>query len=312
MNPTVVILCIAIVLVTVLCVTGCSFHSLLSYSDAEKYTAGSTSISDKVESIDIDWISGNVNLVTCSDTSLSVKEETDSSADEALRVHWWLDGTTLRIKYSKSGVRTNLFGTLKKDLTISIPESASISDITVNSVAAGVKTDKITSDKLMIKTASGNVDSLCTAKEITIKSASGSIVLNQTGNSEQITAETASGKIESTIENTGKGEFRSASGKIGISAKKISELYSNAVSGNITLKLDTAPNNCSLRTVSGDINLDFSKEVGFTASTETLSGKFSSDLAMKTQAGKYIYGDGSADLFFKTTSGNISVNIKSS
>ena len=59
-------------------------------------------------------VSGKVNIVTHSDSSVLLSEETDYSKTDDMRVHWWLDGTTLRVRCSAPGVRFSVFNHGKK------------------------------------------------------------------------------------------------------------------------------------------------------------------------------------------------------
>ena len=77
---------------------GCSASG--SLENADKYTPGNASISDKIEAIDIDWAADSVTVTAGSGDTVNIIEKTNlENVEDKDRVHWWLDGTTLRIIY---------------------------------------------------------------------------------------------------------------------------------------------------------------------------------------------------------------------
>ena len=74
------------------------------YSNADRYTAGDFTYDEsKVKKVEIEWASGSVTLKNGKGT-LSVSESGAESLPEAEKLHWWIDGTTLKIKFCKSGL----------------------------------------------------------------------------------------------------------------------------------------------------------------------------------------------------------------
>lgn len=288
--------------------TACSELGSVSYQNADKYSVGNASFSETIEKIDIDWPSGNVNIVTYSDNSFSLSEKIDNSATDDMRVHWWLDGTTLRIKFTAPGIKLRMLGNGQKELTVTVPKSIALSDITVNSASANVKTDEIKADRVSVSTASGEMDITCNARQIQLNSASGSIKLGQIGKAEIIEMETASGKIESILERADKATFDSASGTINICADEIINLSATAASGRVSCMLNDGLKKCDLRAVSGNVTLTLPEDADFTAEIDSTSGDFYSDFSLKKEGDTYICGDGSAEISVKTTSGDISVS----
>ena len=128
---------------------------LAAFANADKYTVGDTEITSTVENLDIDWTSGKVNIEYHAGSGVSVSEvaNRDTSEDEKLR--WWLDGTTLRIKYAKP--QLTFFNNLKKTLTVSLPEGITLKNVDIDTTSADVTVPSMTADEIKFDTTSGDV-----------------------------------------------------------------------------------------------------------------------------------------------------------
>ena len=73
--------------------------------------------SAKIENIEVDWQSGSVSIASHSESTFLLSEKTGDGISDDFRVHWWLEGTTLHVKYAASGASMQLFGAWHKDLT---------------------------------------------------------------------------------------------------------------------------------------------------------------------------------------------------
>lgn len=288
--------------------TACAGTGAVSYENADRYSVGNASFTEAIESLDIDWVCGKVNLVTHADGGVLLSEKAASSLADDMRVHWWLDGTTLRVRFCAPGLRAPLLGYAEKELTIALPEGARLSSISVSTASANVAADKISASRLSVSTASGNTRAVCEADEIILRSASGNITLNQAGKTTLAQLHSVSGKIESRFDQCEKAEFDAVSGRINVTASRISSLSAKAVSGNISFALNKAADSCSLQTTSGAVLLALPDAFGFTLRGNSISGDFSSDLALKKSGNVYTHGDGAAEIYIKTVSGDISVN----
>lgn len=280
------------------------------FIDADNYSVGDTSISEKVENIEIDWSSGTVNLVSHSDNTVLVSENIDSTATDDIRVHWWLDGTTLHVKFSAPGVKLRLSGCEHKELTLTVPDNFKLSNVTVTAASADVNVAGISAEKLDISTASGDMEIECEAEELCLNSASGEVTLNQVGVAEKVEIGTASGKISAVLEQTGAAVFGSASGDINIKASESDDLSVESTSGNISCEAAVIPQKCELHAVSGRVRLTLPENSGFVAKIKSTSGVFDSDFALKKDGSTYTSGDGSAELNIKTTSGDVTIRKK--
>ena len=131
------------------------------YDDSAYKVGEGTIPAPAVESIDLDWIDGNVSVVICQDAYISITEAAPAELSENTKVHWCVseDGKTLSIKYRAS---SSFFGVNKdknKDLILRIPEKllGQIKNLTINAVSSNVTVSNIVVDNIDVKTASGNV-----------------------------------------------------------------------------------------------------------------------------------------------------------
>ena len=150
------------------------FGNSFVYDHAGKYTAGDGEIDGTVKKLDIDWLSGSVSVVAGKGDSVLIQEAAGGIIDKDMRVHWWLDGTTLRVKFCASGLKPRIYHG-KKDLTVTVPETLSLSAISVDSASAEVSVLGASMDELSVDTASGaiRVDTDCGLESLRTDSASG-------------------------------------------------------------------------------------------------------------------------------------------
>lgn len=311
MKKTLVFVMLAAIVTAAMCgLTGCSYFGIVTYANSEEYSVGDTEISQRVEKIEIDWPSGNVNVVSHSENTLLLTEKTEDGISDDLRVHWWLEGTTLHVKFAASGAGMRLFGTWHKELTLTVPEALPFNDVVICAASAKINVSDLATETLSVSTASGDMDISCMANTIRLNSASGDIKLDQKDKADDISIDTASGKISANLSQADNVHFDSVSGKINVTAALIDSLSAKAVSGDIFCKLEVTPPECKLNAVSGKVTLIIPDDSDFTAKISTTSGDFESDFALKKNGNTYICGSGSANIDIKTTSGDVSIRQK--
>ena len=145
-----------VLVIGMLALTGCGVKTDYEYDDADKYTAGDLQTSAKIEKIDIDYLAGNVDIVTNSSGEIKVTETANKDLEDEQKVRTWVDGTTLRIKYC-APVKKVSFGDLEKNLTVSIPEKTSLSELQIDMAAGDIHYDSVLAEKLSIDAAAGNI-----------------------------------------------------------------------------------------------------------------------------------------------------------
>ena len=143
------------------------------YEDHERYTSGSDfTLTEEVKEIEVNWINGDITIVQGETTSISVKEE--NYEDHPL--YYFLDGTTLNIKYVEYGTSNSEINALEKDLTIMIPTTLPdieidmingecnfalqtlCNDVTVNLINGNINICSISADEIELDTVNGNIN----------------------------------------------------------------------------------------------------------------------------------------------------------
>ena len=264
------------------------FGSAFVYDHANQYTAGDAVIDNDVRSLDIDWVSGSVNVIPSADHTVSISELTDGNVSEDMRVHWWLDGTTLRIRFCASRLKLR-FNYGSKALTVAVPENLKLSDIDIDSASADVQVNAAGANSVHVDTASGDVtlDNRCDVQSIRIN--------------------TASGKQNITVPQAKTAKLHTASGDISVTANTVKNLTVSSASGDVRCDLQKAPDDCKIETASGKTAVGLPEDAGFTLKLSTASGRLNSDFAMKKDGRTYICGDGTGCLKIETASGDISL-----
>ena len=268
---------IAIVsLVTVLAfsLTGCMTLRNIPFgntlTNADKYTAGDRTITDKVTGIDIDWASGSVTVKPHDADTIEIHEtlsRDDISDDE--RVQSWVDGTTLRIAYQKTSSASLIsINNVKKDLEVLVPASYAYSFLDIDAASAAVNIEGIDTDGLAVSVASGETVIIDTRAE--------------------------------------KADLSSASGSMTMKGCTADTLEIDTASGAQKLSFSAAPKKADIHSASGDVEILLPKDAGVTAKINTASGKVSYDLPMTKEKNRYIAGDGSAEFEIDTASGDVS------
>ncbi len=164
-------ICISLILAAALLLSGCAIRSnLYIYSNSSKYSTLDKPVSGNVTKLDIDWIGGSVEIIK--GDSFSVSEEADAGDyNDEYRLRYWMDGTTLRIKFAVSGANLSNID-LSKSLTVVIPSE--LSEIDIDAVSADIGITGVTSRDVDIDVVSGDIDSQnASFKYVSVHSVSG-------------------------------------------------------------------------------------------------------------------------------------------
>ena len=285
------LVCVAAIAATMCCMNGCTISfgakTNYSYKSADKYVAGDREISDKIETIEVDYLSGDVKIVQADTDSISIKEKANKSIKDDLKVHTWVECSTLHVRYCDSSRKINLTN-LDKKLEITIPEDVQY-------------------EKLIVDMASGNVDADCDAKDYDLSAASGDIVLKQSGKSDEIKIDTASGGIAVTMEEADKVDVSAASGDILVNADKVNDFKANTASGTNEYHFENVPEKSNISSASGDVKVFLPEDADVAAFIDTASGDISYDFAFEKKGDDYICGKGSNKMKVDTASGDVKI-----
>lgn len=315
-------ICVAIlVCAVVINVTGLFDGSPFGYANADMYTAGETVLRETIRNLDIEWINGKVNLGTHKEDTVELRESSDRAIGEDLKLRWWMDGDTLRVRYAKSGLR--LSWNQQKTLTVILPENIVFGEASVSATSADLNIPGIQAEKLTMEVTSGSILAAAEAKQVVAGSTSGDMTLRITGEAESVVAGSTSGRIGLEAENVGSVAMSSTSGGGSLKVKKAGKAEIGSTSGSISIEAEEAEQvvmGCTsgsiratlmqfsqllVNSTSGDVQVTVKEEPGFIAKLSTTSGKIDYSLPLSRQGDEYVCGDGSGRVEIGTTSGDI-------
>ncbi len=291
------------------CLCGCSVGfingSSVKYDNADKYTAGDREITDKIDRLDIDWVSGKVTVSADSGSSVRVTETTEADLDDKLKVHTWAEGSTLHVRFCKSGERYELEEV--KSLEITVPEDTVFKSIDVDTSSADVFCDGITAENAVMDASSGNMMYNGDADSFKADTSSGGIGFS--GSAEKISTNSSSGNV--SITQTGSADSISvdtSSGDMDIDCEYTKKLQADSSSGGKVIRLAQMPEETTLDSSSGDVELYLPEDAGFTAEISTSSGDVEYELPLeKSGEDTYVCANGEAGLSISTSSGNVKI-----
>ena len=201
-------------------------------------------------SIDIEWVSGAVNVELYDGEGIQLSETMMDGGDVALKMEWRVDedDNTLDIRSQPLTVSASQ----KKQLTVRLPRSTVLHELNIDAVSADVSVDLTEEDTL-------------TLTELDVSSVSGTVSVHA-ANAGEISLETTSGAITGSV-RTDKLEADSVSGSIDLALDIMpTELEAETSSGSIVMQL------CDLSTLPSPLPVEF----------KTTSGKLSSDVTFTT------------------------------
>ena len=296
----------AVAIIGLGCLIGCTNKFSYVYENGDKYTPGDRDISEKIDTVYIDYMSGNVTLLGEDTNTVSIKETTNKEIEDRMKVHTWVDGSTLFVRYCASGSGFD-FNDIEKKLEISVPKDVKLTAANVDISSGGFTGKDFEAEALEAHASSGGIDVDCTAKKISFDVSSGSINLVQHGESDEINIEASSGGMTLDIENAAKTKITLSSGKVKLNAGNIKELFAEASSGDMEFKLSTAPEKTNISASSGDVKMYLPEKSDITATIDTSSGDFNSDLSFSKKDGKYVCGEGTNKMEIETSSGDVDI-----
>ena len=180
-------------------------------------------------------------------------------------------------------------------LDVGVPEDYQ-GDFEITTASGNIYFLNINAKRIEVKSASGNINlinSSCT--NLISKSASGNVFLNEVNASESSYTETISGNVKIKNLATEYSEFKSVSGKISIeNSTKINS--AETTSGNIDIENAEITYELSIKSISGNINLDAKDNSSIDLKFESISGNLENSFGN-------IY-NGRNKVYVKTTSGD--------
>ena len=268
-----IIALIAVVTIIASSLTGCMTLSSLpfsfeDYENADQYIGGDREITDRVENIDLDWSAGKVSLKTYSGDSISLRETISGNVPDDYRVHSWVDGTTLRIRFAKSGFK-NVLNLGKKELEILVPEDMELTELKIHHASGHLDCIGVPAEKLHIDSASGGVNVESISSEISIGHASGSLDFLQS-------AEIKSFELDHS-------------------------------SGGTRLDFAFVPEKLKVHSASGGLTIKLPEDAGFTLNLDQSTGVFDYELPIHRYDDTYVCGDERAQFDIDIATGGLHI-----
>lgn len=270
-------------------------YEVYEYDNESKYSVGnSESVSADFNTINVDWISGSVNLIPYDGDTVKIEETSIENIEEKYELRWLVKANTLTIKPCASIGGWNLSVEIPtKELYIYLPAklAETLNKVVIEAASAEVNITGITSTGISTDTASGDTwIEKCNVTDLNIENVSGYVNCTELS-AEKIDAETVSGNVEI----------------MGI----VKELDVESVSGTVYYCSSSAVlDRADISTVSGEIKLQLPDNDGFNVRFDSVSGKIISDFPLTINGNNNTYGNGTRNYDLETVSGNVYIEIK--
>lgn len=248
--------------------TSCGVGGYDKYVNADLYTAGSVSISaENIQKVEIDgWVNGSIEVEQTASQILKIIEE-EGLENDAERMHYYIDGNVLKVRYCQSGLRGQI-NAEKKNLRLEVPAGLSLE---IESEKAGITIGVLEVENLSIESEAGNI----TAERI---------VGNQT------TIETKKGKVSIGELISTEASFESSSGDISVMRLSTNSLEVDVMSSDVSFGIQKAFV-AEVESLSGDITFTLGEGLGATVRLQTATGKLKTEKLYGKTGSRYdIFG----------------------
>lgn len=155
--------------------TACNVEHF-TYDDAERYKAGPANLTENVTELEIDWLLGNVNIAYGDVDTVTFSETSEEKVTADMTMYYWLENSTLHIKYAKSGIKLTNETQPSKDLTVLLPAALSLKELDLELVDANAALTGINADEVEIESVAGKINaSFGSVREFSVTSISGDV-----------------------------------------------------------------------------------------------------------------------------------------
>ena len=252
------------------------------YPNAESYQTGAFSYeADGVQSIEIYWRCGKVNIVETDSSELHVSESGGELPEETA-MHYLLEDGSLKIRFCESDANIKV-SPQDKHLTIEVPKGI---DLSVYTTSAPVHADALEQNSVLISVHSG---------EIRLGAAeAGAVNLSS-----------SSGAIQADSIMTQALACDASSGTVRIGEAEADTINVDTSSGSVELGILRAPD-VDIHTSSGKTKLRL-PEGGGAVSYTSSSGKLHTDVAFERKGDLYVFGNGDSKITVGSSSGSLEI-----
>ena len=315
-------------LLTLFVFSGCSMVATVDGTDRTDDAASDEAAIVSAEGFDLNGATLSASVPNATDSlsfpdRIRVSETSPRKLSEDDKLRWWLDGTTLRIRYAKSGIR--LFSAnLEKTLTVSLPKGTVLKNAGIHATSADLNIRELSAEEIALDTSSGDISAAVTAKKLKASSTSGDMKISQEEDLDTATLDSTSGNIGASFGSAKEIAVTTTSGGAGVTVTGAADrVKAHSTSGNVYLDLAEAGTaeasstsgsvsfkagrigTLKIDSTSGDVTACLPEDPGFRCEISTTSGDISSDLAVKQEGSVYTCGDESAKCRISTTSGDV-------
>ncbi len=279
---------------------------------------------NKVEHLDIDWPTGQVNVHPWDGDSIEIIESSKKALNQSQQCLMFVqDGEKLTIKeYPQKNSAGGIFGKgwnnlarPSKRLELLIPRSqcGQIEKLKIQCMSGTVQVSELSGEDFKVSAVSGTVTlSSLSVESLDAGTVSGTLVLGGCS-AEKLNAHSVSGTNMCKGFSAERAELSTVSGTL--NAHGNAEKFKvSTVSGSVSLMVDQCPEKAHMSSVSGSLKLRLPENAGFIADYSSTSGAFRNDFGADIQAdskrkkaGRAIFGNGQCKIDMHTTSGSMSV-----
>ena len=186
------------------------------YEYADKYTAGEAEIGERVNTLDVDWITGSVNVEFHDKDTILIKERSNSNISGDMQLRWRINNGVLTVKYAKSGA--NMPIGMNKQLTITLPRDAQPENADIDTTTGTVTINGGRWKKIDADTTTGAVN--ITADSV-----------------DDLDADITSGDISVNTAVSGRIDLDCTTGEINITADEFADIDASSISGSVTVDI---------------------------------------------------------------------------
>lgn len=264
-----------------------AWKDLRGLPDVRSWESGNAVIEDEVSAVSIDWSAGDIDVISGEGGSLLIEETSKKEIADEDRLRWYLDGSTLYIRYSSAKSFFHFGKSLDKHLTVTLPESSRL-------------------EKLEIDSSAGDVNTAVSAENLEIDCSAGDAVIRTEDPTDTMDLDFSAGDIRLEAGEIGKLELDSSAGDVEFTVSRIGSMDFDVSAGSVKGEL-TSFDSGEFDISAGSLELTLPSDADFTAKADISAGSFNSDIPFQKQGKTYTFGEGKAKLDIDISAGNVTI-----
>lgn len=137
-----------------LMLAGCG-GGTLSDNKAEQYTAGGGTVTEPIKNLEIQWVSGSVEICQGTEDQVTFRETADRVLSDDFVMGWRLEGETLYIDFCAANSWT--LDIPDKALTVTLPQDLVLESVQVTTTSATFHAPALQAREVVCDTTSGDL-----------------------------------------------------------------------------------------------------------------------------------------------------------